>query len=76
MLSIVAAFGLAAGARLGGLLSVNLLAKNEAAIFLVYGIPIGGIALAAYFIQSRGTGFKLRTSKLVSNNGSHQGPAS
>ncbi len=74
MLSIVAAFGLAAGARLGGLLSVNLLAKNEAAIFLVYGIPIGGIILAAYFIQSRGTGFKLRIPKRVPNDGSHQGP--
>ena len=57
MISVIAAIALAAGARLGGLLSVNLLAKNEAAILLVYGIPIGGIVLAAYFIQTRGTGF-------------------
>jgi lipopolysaccharide export system permease protein len=55
MNSILAAFGLAAGARLGGLLSVNMLAKNEAAIFLVYGIPVGGILIASYIIQTRGT---------------------
>jgi len=55
MMSIVAAFAMAAGARLGGLLSVNMLAKNEAAIILVYGIPLGGILLAAYFIQSGST---------------------
>ncbi len=56
MQNIFMAFAAAAGARLGGLLSVNLLAKNEAAIYLVYGIPIGGILIAAYFIQTRGAG--------------------
>ena len=58
MNSIVAAIGLAGGARLAGLLSVNLLAKSGAAIVLVYGIPIGGILLAGYFIQTRGTGLQ------------------
>lgn len=55
LVSILIAFALAAGARLGGMLSVNMLTKNEAAIFLVYGIPIGGILLAAYFIQTKGS---------------------
>lgn len=55
MKSILLAFSLAGGARLGGLLAVNMLAKNDAAIFLVYGIPIGGILIASYFIQTRGS---------------------
>ena len=54
MKNIITAITLSAGARLGGLLSVNLLAKNEAAITLVYGIPIGGILLAAFIIQTGG----------------------
>ena len=61
MVSILIAFALAAGARLGGLLSVNMLAKNEAAIVLVYGIPIGGILLAAYIIQTKGAGVEWMT---------------
>ena len=56
MKNIMTAIGVAAGARLGGLLSVNMLAKNDAAIFLVYGIPIGGILVAAFIIQSGGLG--------------------
>ena len=56
MKNILVAIGFAAGARLAGLMSVNMLAKNEAAIFLVYGIPIGGIVLASYFIQTGGSG--------------------
>ncbi|MCP4936856.1 MAG: LPS export ABC transporter permease LptF [bacterium] len=76
ILSIVAAFGLAAGARLGGLLSVNLLAKNEVAIYLVYGIPIGGILLAAYIIQSRGTGLKISIHRRSGSIDPEQGSAS
>ncbi len=58
MKSILLAFGLAAGARLAGLLSVNMLTKNDMAIYLVYGIPIGGIVLASYFIQTGGLDFR------------------
>ena len=76
MISIVTAFGLAAGARLGGLLSVNLLAKNEAAIVLVYGIPIGGILLAAYFIQTRGTGLNIKGKIQNFGKQSHEGSSS
>lgn len=74
MNSIFIAFAMAAGARLTGLLSVNILAKNEAAIILVYGIPIGGILMAAYLIQTRGTTVsrvvKLRQAFGKSNQGS------
>ncbi len=76
VISIVTAFGLAAGARLGGLLSVNLLVKNEAAIVLVYGIPLGGILLAAYFIQTRGTGLGFKGKKRGESDTSHQGSPS
>jgi len=54
MKSVLLAFAAAAGTRLGGLLSVNMLAKNDAAILLVYGIPVGGILLACYIIQTTG----------------------
>ncbi len=54
MKSIMIAFTAAAGARLGGLLSVNMLAKNDAAIFLVYGIPVVGILITIYIIQTGG----------------------
>jgi len=60
MRNVVIALVAASGARLGGLLSVNLLSKNEAAIFLVYGIPIGGILIAVYIIQTRGVRIGLK----------------
>ncbi|MCF6197795.1 MAG: LptF/LptG family permease [Hyphomicrobiaceae bacterium] len=60
MKNVIIALVMASGARLGGLLSVNVLAKNEAAIFLVYGIPVCGILLAVYIIQSRGAGSGLK----------------
>lgn len=54
MRSIATAFVFAAVARLGGLSAVNMLAKNESAVFLVWGIPLGGMLAAAYVIQTRG----------------------
>ena len=60
MKNVVIALVMASGARLGGLLSVNVLSKNEAAIFLVYGIPVCGILLAIYIIQTRGAGSGLK----------------
>ena len=52
--TIGTAFGFAAAARLLGLSAVNLLAKNEWAVVLVWGIPVGGILAASYIIQTRG----------------------
>ena len=59
MKTVVTALVMASAARLGGLLSVNLLVKNDLAIFLVYGIPVIGIILTAYVIQTRGVDVKL-----------------
>jgi lipopolysaccharide export system permease protein len=52
--SIATAFVLAAVARLGGLSAVNMLAKSPSAVYLVWGIPLGGMLIAAYVIQYRG----------------------
>lgn len=69
--AILTAFGLASGARLAGLLSVNMLAKSEAAIFLVYGIPLGGILLTAYLIQTKGSqaSMAIRLKRAMSKTG-------
>lgn len=45
--SIVLAFGIAVGIRIGGLASINLLTLQPSAVALVYGIPIGAILVAA-----------------------------
>ena len=45
---IVTAFAVAVGLRAAGLAATNALALNSQAVYLVYGIPIGGIIVAAY----------------------------
>lgn len=45
--SIFAAFGVAAALRTVGLVGVNMLAKNPAAVFIVWGVPIVGILATA-----------------------------
>ena len=42
----VAAFSLCAGLKLAGIAAGNMFAANPSAILLVYGLPVGGIALA------------------------------
>ena len=76
MKNILTAFSAAAAARLGGLLSVNMLAKNEAAIVLVYGIPICGILLAIYYIQTGGGSLSWMSKPKKSTNNAGQGLAS
>ena len=51
--SIFLAFGLAVGVRVAGLASTNLLTLDASAVVLVYGIPIGAIALALLVAQAR-----------------------
>lgn len=51
MLSVAAAFGACAALRVVGLAGVNMIAKNSMAIFLVWGIPVGGIIIAALMVH-------------------------
>jgi lipopolysaccharide export system permease protein len=51
MLSVAAAFGVCAALRVIGLAGVNMIAKNSMAIFLVWGIPVGGIIIAALMVH-------------------------
>ena len=51
MLSVAAAFGVCAALRVVGLASVNMIAKNPMAIFLVWGIPVGGIIITALMVH-------------------------
>ncbi len=51
MLSVAAAFGVCAALRVAGLAGVNMIAKNSMAIFLVWGIPVGGIIIAALMVH-------------------------
>jgi lipopolysaccharide export system permease protein len=50
---ILAAFGIALGLRIAGLISGNLVAINGWAIALVYGIPLGAILVAAWAAHVR-----------------------
>jgi lipopolysaccharide export system permease protein len=50
---ILAAFGIALGLRVAGLTAGNLAAINPWAIALVYGIPLGAIAVAAWAAHVR-----------------------
>ncbi len=50
---ILAAFGIALGLRVGGLTAGNLLTINPWAVVLVYGIPLGAIAVAAWTAHVR-----------------------
>jgi lipopolysaccharide export system permease protein len=50
---ILAAFGIALGLRVAGLTAGNLAAINPWAVSLVYGIPLGAIAVAAWAAHVR-----------------------
>jgi lipopolysaccharide export system permease protein len=50
---ILAAFGIALGLRVAGLTAGNLTAINSWAVALVYGIPLGAIAVAAWTAHVR-----------------------
>ena len=47
---LVLAFSIGLGTRLAGLGAINLLKVNPGAVWLVYGIPIGGIILCILYI--------------------------
>ncbi len=51
--SVIAAFSLAAGARVLGIGAINLVAVNPAAVPLVYAIPVGAITLAGFAATTR-----------------------
>ena len=51
--SVIAAFSLAVGARVAGLAAMNMLTLNAWAVVLVYGIPLGVIAGAAWAASPR-----------------------
>ena len=73
MKNVVLAFSYAAAARLAGLLSVNLAAKNEMATILVYGIPIGGILAAIFIIQTRGMDLRKHRNRLNTHSNIEEG---
>lgn len=51
MQSIFMAFGVAAALRVVGLTGVNMLVKSSPALFMVWGVPVIGIIIAAIMLQ-------------------------
>lgn len=73
--SLSIAFACAAGARLGGLSAVNMFAKQETALYLVWGIPLFGIFAAAFVIHMRGIGGVLQWRSKASSPATAPGTA-
>ena len=63
----VTAFSLAAGLKLGGVAAQNFFASDPSGVFLVYGLPLTGFAIAALSIYAPGA-LDAVLARMVANN--------